>query len=72
VKDEVLFTPQEAGRSSGLLDAGFCKMEVTVAWSLVTYDEYNSMTSDLLYMEILPLMGGTEARSYGHLEVLAE
>ena len=39
VKDEVLFTAQEAGRSSGLLDAGFCKMEVTVAWSLVTYDE---------------------------------
>lgn len=38
VKDELFFTPQEAGRSSGLLDAGFCKMEVTVAWSLITCD----------------------------------
>ncbi|RLN34556.1 hypothetical protein C2845_PM03G11910 [Panicum miliaceum] len=39
VKDELFFTPQEAGRSSGLLDAGFCKMEVTVAWSLVPCDK---------------------------------
>jgi hypothetical protein len=39
VKDELFFTPQEAGRSSGSLDAGFCKMEVTVAWSLVPYDK---------------------------------
>ncbi|CAL5061808.1 unnamed protein product [Urochloa decumbens] len=37
VKDELFFTPKEANRSSGLLDAGFCKMEVTVAWSLVSY-----------------------------------
>ncbi|CAN6219472.1 unnamed protein product [Urochloa humidicola] len=35
VKDQVFFTPKEASRSSGLLDAGFCKMEVTVAWSLI-------------------------------------
>ncbi|CAN6168652.1 unnamed protein product [Urochloa humidicola] len=38
VKDEVFFTPKEASRSFGLLDAGFCKMEVTVAWSLVSCD----------------------------------
>ncbi|CAL5084817.1 unnamed protein product [Urochloa decumbens] len=37
VKDELFFTPKEANRSSGLLDASFCKMEVTVAWSLVSY-----------------------------------
>ncbi|CAN6205944.1 unnamed protein product [Urochloa humidicola] len=37
VKDELFFIkPKEASRSSGLLDAGFCKMEVTVAWSLVS------------------------------------
>jgi hypothetical protein len=37
VEDEVIFEPKEARRSYGLLDAGFCKMEVIVAWSLVSY-----------------------------------
>ncbi|RCV13825.1 hypothetical protein SETIT_2G377000v2 [Setaria italica] len=37
VKDELIFEPKEANRSFGLLDAGFCKMEVTVAWSLVSF-----------------------------------
>ncbi|KAF8664141.1 hypothetical protein HU200_054889 [Digitaria exilis] len=38
VKDESVFTPKEAGRSSGLLNVGSCKMEVTVTWSLVSID----------------------------------
>lgn len=34
-KDQVTFTPEEAGRSKGVFDVGFCKMAVTVAWSLL-------------------------------------
>ncbi|CAO1942522.1 unnamed protein product [Urochloa humidicola] len=32
------FTAKEAGRSFGTLDIGFCKMDVIVAWSLVSND----------------------------------
>jgi hypothetical protein len=39
VKDEVIFEPKEASRSYGLLDVGFCKMEVTVVWSLINCNE---------------------------------
>ncbi|XP_025800569.1 uncharacterized protein LOC112880258 [Panicum hallii] len=37
-EDEWVFAPQEAKRSYGRLDTGFCKMEVTVAWSLISYE----------------------------------
>lgn len=37
---EKVFTSKEAGRSHKILDVGFCKMKVTVAWSLSTVD-YN-------------------------------
>uniref|UniRef100_A0A0E0JRX6 DUF6598 domain-containing protein n=1 Tax=Oryza punctata TaxID=4537 RepID=A0A0E0JRX6_ORYPU len=30
------FTPKDAGMSCDVLDVGFCKMEVTVAWSLIS------------------------------------
>uniref|UniRef100_A0A0A9ED02 DUF6598 domain-containing protein n=1 Tax=Arundo donax TaxID=35708 RepID=A0A0A9ED02_ARUDO len=33
----LVFTPKEANRSHGELDVGFCKMKVTVAWSLISY-----------------------------------
>ncbi|CAL5062153.1 unnamed protein product [Urochloa decumbens] len=36
VEDELVFTPKEYDRSYGTLNIGFCKMEVTVAWSLVS------------------------------------
>ena len=36
VEDEFDFTPKEYDRSYGILDVGFCKMEVTVAWSLIS------------------------------------
>jgi len=36
--DEWVFAPQESKRSYGRLDTGFCKMEVTVAWSLISYE----------------------------------
>jgi len=32
------FSAKETGRSFGTLDIGFCKMDVIVAWSLVTSD----------------------------------
>ncbi|XP_062199547.1 uncharacterized protein LOC133901999 [Phragmites australis] len=38
VKKEMVFTPKEAGRSHGILNVGFCKMKVTVAWSLISRD----------------------------------
>ena len=31
-----VFTPEGFGRGHGRLNFGFCKMKVTVAWSLVT------------------------------------
>ncbi|TVU32604.1 hypothetical protein EJB05_24342, partial [Eragrostis curvula] len=34
--DEVVFKPKEAGRSYGTLHVGFCQMDVTVAWSLIS------------------------------------
>uniref|UniRef100_A0A0A9AJ01 DUF6598 domain-containing protein n=1 Tax=Arundo donax TaxID=35708 RepID=A0A0A9AJ01_ARUDO len=34
--DTVDFTPKEAGESNGILDVGFCKMKVTVAWSIIS------------------------------------
>jgi hypothetical protein len=37
MKDEWVFKPKEDKRSNGVLDVGFCKMEVTVAWSLISY-----------------------------------
>jgi len=36
VEDEFDFTPKEYDRSYGILDVGFCKMEVTVAWLLIS------------------------------------
>lgn len=33
---ELVFKPKKAYKSSGVLDAGFCKMQVTVAWSLLS------------------------------------
>ncbi|TVU38107.1 hypothetical protein EJB05_11461 [Eragrostis curvula] len=35
---ELVFRPKKAERSYGVLDAGFCKMQVTVAWSLMSLD----------------------------------
>ncbi|CAN6174769.1 unnamed protein product [Urochloa humidicola] len=32
------FTPKEANRSLGMLNFGFCRMKITVAWSLITVD----------------------------------
>ncbi|CAN6211085.1 unnamed protein product [Urochloa humidicola] len=32
------FTPKEADRSLGMLNFGFCRMKITVAWSLITVD----------------------------------
>uniref|UniRef100_A0ACD5UUX1 Uncharacterized protein n=1 Tax=Avena sativa TaxID=4498 RepID=A0ACD5UUX1_AVESA len=34
-KDQVTFAPGRAGRSVDTCDVGFCKMRVTVAWSLL-------------------------------------
>uniref|UniRef100_A0A0A9DV86 DUF6598 domain-containing protein n=1 Tax=Arundo donax TaxID=35708 RepID=A0A0A9DV86_ARUDO len=36
VEDVAVFTPKEAGRSFGTLEVPSCKMEVVVAWSLVS------------------------------------
>ncbi|KAL6657613.1 hypothetical protein ACP70R_005393 [Stipagrostis hirtigluma subsp. patula] len=36
VEDELVFAPKRANRSSDILHAGFCMMEVTVAWSLIS------------------------------------
>jgi hypothetical protein len=39
-KNEVVFTSKQAGRStSDKLEFGFCTMEVTVAWSLISFLE---------------------------------
>ncbi|XP_062186869.1 uncharacterized protein LOC133890498 [Phragmites australis] len=38
VKKEKVFTPLKAGLSDDTLDIGFCKMEVNVAWSLISAD----------------------------------
>lgn len=35
-EDEEAFRPMKAGRSTGRLDVGFCKMDITVAWSLMS------------------------------------
>ncbi|CAL5085101.1 unnamed protein product [Urochloa decumbens] len=32
-----VFKPLDAGRSNSMLDISFCKMDVTVAWSLISY-----------------------------------
>ncbi|CAL5057472.1 unnamed protein product [Urochloa decumbens] len=35
-KDEEAFRPKKTGKSYGRLDVGFCKMDITVAWSLIS------------------------------------
>ncbi|CAO2039398.1 unnamed protein product [Urochloa humidicola] len=35
-KDDMGFRPNKAGKSYGRLDVGFCKMDITVAWSLIS------------------------------------
>ncbi|XP_048564849.1 uncharacterized protein LOC125545045 [Triticum urartu] len=35
-RGEAVFTPERAGTSNGTCDLGFCKVEVAVAWSLVS------------------------------------
>ncbi|KXG22819.1 uncharacterized protein LOC8071407 [Sorghum bicolor] len=35
-EDEKGFRPKKAGKSSSTLDVGFCKMDVTVAWSILS------------------------------------
>ncbi|KAM0897296.1 hypothetical protein ACQ4PT_022656 [Festuca glaucescens] len=35
IKDEIIFTPKESGRSSAILKVHSCQMKVIVAWSLV-------------------------------------
>ncbi|CAM0947976.1 unnamed protein product [Alopecurus aequalis] len=36
-RDDIVFTPQLYGRSSGIFNVSMCKMQVTVAWSLFDY-----------------------------------
>ena len=31
------FRPKKAGKSLGTLDVGFCKMDVTIAWSIILF-----------------------------------
>ncbi|XP_006659846.1 uncharacterized protein LOC102722604 [Oryza brachyantha] len=38
VEKVTVFTPLEAGISNGELDIGFCKLQVSVAWSLISQD----------------------------------
>lgn len=35
-RGQAIFAPKRAGTSNGTCDLGFCKVEVTVAWSLVS------------------------------------
>ena len=35
-EDEEAFRPKKAGKSSGTLDVRFCKMDVTIAWSIMS------------------------------------
>lgn len=35
IRDDIVFTPKRYGRSCGVLNIGTCKMQVTVAWSLI-------------------------------------
>lgn len=37
VVEELVFSTKKAGRSYDTLDAGFCEMQVTVAWSLLAF-----------------------------------
>jgi hypothetical protein len=35
-EDEEGFRPKKEDKSSGTLDVGFCKMDVTIAWSIMS------------------------------------
>jgi hypothetical protein len=37
IRDGIVFTPKDSGRSCGVLNVGAHKMQVTVAWSLFDY-----------------------------------
>ncbi|CAL5071475.1 unnamed protein product [Urochloa decumbens] len=39
-----VFKPLDAGISNSMLDIGFCKMDVTVAWSLILYKQVYANT----------------------------
>jgi hypothetical protein len=43
--DALVFIPQKHGTSCGVLNAGVCKMQVTVAWSLLASSSFNTMES---------------------------
>ncbi|KAM0886492.1 hypothetical protein ACQ4PT_029607 [Festuca glaucescens] len=43
--DAIVFIPQKHGTSCGVLNAGVCKMQVTVAWSLLASSSFNTMES---------------------------
>ncbi|CAL5061326.1 unnamed protein product [Urochloa decumbens] len=42
--DNNVFKPLDAGISNNMLDIGFCKMDVTIAWSLVLYKQVYANT----------------------------
>lgn len=45
-RGEAVFAPERAGKSNGTCDFGFCKVEVAVAWSLVSslWNERRALT----------------------------